>query len=107
MAAIRNTNTKIIHRLPDLSDRELAGRAANLNDQQIVELARLPKGVAAIYQNDWVEPVLCKIAKAEEGERFTYNRPIEDTTDNQHDDAPFRSAHVGIRHQHWNRVRVA
>lgn len=87
MAAIRNTNTKIIHRLPDLSDRELAGRAANLNDQQIVELARLPKGVAAIYQNDWVEPVLCKIAKAEEGERFTYNRPIEDTTDNQHDDA--------------------
>lgn len=87
MAAIRNTNTKIIHRLPDLSDRELAGRAANLNDQQIVELARLPKGVAAIYQNDWVEPVLCKIAKAEEGEHFTYNRPIEDTTDNQHDDA--------------------
>lgn len=87
MAAIRNTNTKIIHRLPDLSDRELAGRAASLNDQQIVELARLPKGVAAIYQNDWVEPVLCKIAKAEEGERFTYNRPIEDTTDNQHDDA--------------------
>lgn len=87
MAAIRNTNTKIIHRLPDLSDRELAGRAANLNDQQIVELARLPKGVAAIYQNDWVEPVLCKIAKAEDGERFTYNRLIEDTTDNQHDDA--------------------
>lgn len=87
MAAIRNTNTKIIHRLPDLSDRELAGRAANLNDQQIVELARLPKGVAAIYQNDWVEPVLCKIAKAEEGERFTYNRPTEDTADNQHDDA--------------------
>ncbi|MCI6263943.1 MAG: ATP-binding protein [Collinsella sp.] len=87
MAAIRNTNTKIIHRLPDLSDRELAGRAANLNDQQIVELARLPKGVAAIYQNDWVEPVLCKIAKAEDGEHFTYSRPIEDTTDNQHDDA--------------------
>ena len=86
MAAIRNTNTKIIHRLPDLSDRELAGRAANLNDQQIIELARLPKGVAAIYQNDWVEPVLCKIAKAEEGERFTYNRPADGTTDNQHDD---------------------
>lgn len=86
MAAIRNTNTKIIHRLPDLSDRELAGRAANLNDQQIVELARLPKGVAAIYQNDWVEPVLCKIAKAEDGERFTYNRPAGDATGNQYDD---------------------
>lgn len=87
MAAIRNTNTKIIHRLPDLSDRELAGRAANLNDQQIVELARLPKGVAAIYQNDWVEPVLCKIAKAEDGERFMYSRPIGDVASNQNDDA--------------------
>lgn len=87
MAAIRNTNTKIIHRLPDLSDRELAGRAANLNDQQIVELARLPKGVAAIYQNDWVEPVLCKIAKAEDGEHFTYSRPIDDVASNQSDDA--------------------
>ena len=87
MAAIRNTNTKIIHRLPDLSDRELAGRAANLNDQQIVELARLPKGVAAIYQNDWVEPVLCKITKAENGERFIYSRPIDDVASSKSDDA--------------------
>lgn len=87
MAAIRNTNTKIIHRLPDLSDRELAGRAANLNDQQIIELARLPKGIAAIYQNDWVEPVLCKIAKAEDSEHFTFSRPIDDVASNQSDDA--------------------
>ena len=75
MAAIRNTNTKIIHRLPDLSDRELAGRAANLNDQQIIELARLPKGVAAVYQNDWVEPVLCKVTKADDNEPLIYERP--------------------------------
>ena len=75
MAAIRNTNTKIIHRLPDLSDRELVGRAANLNDQQIVELARLPKGVAAVYQNDWVEPVLCKVDKADDNKPLVYARP--------------------------------
>ncbi|WP_286027458.1 ATP-binding protein [Bifidobacterium ruminantium] len=72
MAAIRNTNTKIIHRLPDLSDRELVGRAANLNDPQIVELARLPKGVAAVYQNDWVEPVMCKVSKADDAEPLVY-----------------------------------
>lgn len=72
MAAIRNTNTKIIHRLPDLSDRELVGRAANLNDSQIVELARLPKGVAAVYQNDWVEPVMCKVSKADDAEPLVY-----------------------------------
>lgn len=61
MSVIRNTNTKIILRLPDISDRELCGRAASLDDEQIIELAKLPTGVAAVYQNDWIEPVLCKI----------------------------------------------
>lgn len=61
MSAIRNTNTKIIMRLPDQSDRELVGRAANLNDDQITELSKLPCGVAAIYQNEWIQPILCKV----------------------------------------------
>jgi DNA helicase HerA-like ATPase len=61
MAVIRNTNTKIILRLPDESDRVLVGKAANLNDDQIVELAKLQCGVAAVYQNDWIQPVLCKV----------------------------------------------
>ena len=61
MSVIRNTNTKIILRLPDLSDRELVGKAANLNDDQIEELARLKTFVAAVYQNNWLEPVLCNI----------------------------------------------
>lgn len=61
MAVIRNTNTKIIMRLPDLGDRELVGKAANLNDNQIEELAKLPCGVAAVYQNEWVQPVLCEV----------------------------------------------
>lgn len=65
MSVIRNTNTKIMMRLPDQTDRELVGRSANLNDDQITELARLPKGVAAIYQNEWVQPILCKILKAD------------------------------------------
>ena len=61
MAVIRNTNTKIIHRLPDQTDRELVGKAAGLNEQQIEELAKLECGIAAIYQNDWIEPILGKI----------------------------------------------
>lgn len=93
MAAVRNTNTKIIHRLPDLSDRELAGRAANLNDQQIIELARLPKGVAAVYQNDWVEPVLCKVTKADGSEPLIYEQPTPTApADNTNAAAPIASA---------------
>ena len=63
MAAIRNTNTKIVMRLPDQGDRELVGKAMHLNDDQIAELAKLPRGVAAVYQNEWVESVLCKVER--------------------------------------------
>ena len=70
-AVIRNTNTKIILRLPDADDRRLVGKAAALDDAQIEELARLPKGVAAVYQNDWVEAVLCKF------ERFECNQEYD------------------------------
>ena len=59
-AVIRNTNTKIILRLPDIDDRKLVGKAEALKDIQIDELAKLPMGVAAVYQNDWVEAVLCQ-----------------------------------------------
>ena len=64
-SAIRNTNTKVILRLPDRSDRELVGRAAALTDAQIEELARLERGVAAVYQNDWLEPVLVTLDRQE------------------------------------------
>lgn len=66
-SAIKNTNTKIIMRLPDESDRKLAGKAAGLNDGQVDEIAKLPGGVAVVYQNDWLEAVLCKVGKYEGG----------------------------------------
>lgn len=78
MAVIRNTNTKIIMRLPDQGDRELVGYAANLNDDQITELAKLPCGVAAVYQNEWVKPVLCKVEKFEGNSRPYKFIPSED-----------------------------
>ena len=77
ISAIRNTNTKIIMRLPDESDRRLAGKSAGLKDEQLDEIAKLPKGVAVVYQNDWVEPLLCNIQKykGEEG-RYQYKPGI-------------------------------
>lgn len=76
MSVIRNTNTKIIMRLPDYSDRELVGRAANLNDDQIIEIAKLKPGVAAVYYNGWINPVLCKIPYSKKDNSST----IENTT---------------------------
>lgn len=79
MAVIRNTNTKIILRLPDQDDRELVGKAANLNDDQITELAKLPCGVAAVYQNEWVEPVLCKVDEFQKQDTpYSYEKPAKD-----------------------------
>lgn len=71
-AAIKNTNTKIVMRLPDEDDRKVSGKAAGMNDKQIDEIAKLPTGVAVVYQNDWVSPVLCKIDQME-GSRVIFN----------------------------------
>lgn len=65
MSVIRNTNTKIIMRLPDQGDRELVGKASNLNEDQIKELSKLPCGVGAVYQNEWITPILCKVGLVE------------------------------------------
>ena len=82
VSAIRNTNTKIIMRLPDEVDRRLAGKAAALKDEQLDEIAKLPKGVAVVYQNDWIEPVLCKINKCEgKEEKYNYTREYTEKID--------------------------
>lgn len=82
MAVIRNTNTKIIFGLPDVSDRELVGRSASLNDSQIVELSKLKTGIAAVYQNNWLEPVLCHVHLCKNDEiPFKRKEPKEEADD--------------------------
>ena len=73
-AVIRNTNTKMILRLPSEEDRKLVGKSAGLNDKQIEELAKLEMGVAAVYQNEWNEPILCKVNYYPEPENC-YQKP--------------------------------
>ena len=53
-------------RLPEAVDCETVGRSIGLSEEQILELSRLDKGVAAIFQNDWLETVLTKIDKCSE-----------------------------------------
>lgn len=64
-AAIKNTNTKILMRLPDKEDADVAGSAVGLKDEQIKELSKLQTGVAVLMQNNWLEAVLTQI------DRFT------------------------------------
>ena len=77
ISAIRNTNTKIIMRLPEENDRKIAGKSAALKEEQINEIARLPKGVAVVYQNDWIEAVLCQINKFDGEEKDYHYRDEE------------------------------
>ena len=65
IAAIKNTNTKIVLRTPEANDRDAVGRSIGLTADQVNEIAKLPSGVAVVYQNDWVSPVLTMIDKAE------------------------------------------
>ena len=73
-AVIRNTNTKIIFRLPDEHDCELVGKSIALSDVQINELAKLPAFVAVIHQNDWIEAVLCKSEKYDKERKYAFNK---------------------------------
>ena len=71
-AVIRNTNTKLVFRLPDETDCERVGKSIALKPEQIRELTKLPSFVAAVYQNDWVEAVLCKSEKFDKEKPFSY-----------------------------------
>ncbi|MCL1623432.1 ATP-binding protein [Moraxella sp. Tifton1] len=82
MSAIRNTNTKIVMRLPDEADRRLVGKASAVNEEQLEEIAKLPKGVAVVYQNDWLEPVLCKVSHCDNEEKpYRYQASPTDLLD--------------------------
>lgn len=65
IAAIKNTNTKIIMKLPEKEDCEIVGHSVSLSDEQIEELPKLGTGIAVIMQNNWSEANLTKIDKSE------------------------------------------
>ncbi len=74
IAAIKNTNTKIVLRTPEANDREAVGRSIGLTRDQVEEIAKLPSGVAVVYQNNWISPVLTMINKADV-EEIPYKSP--------------------------------
>lgn len=63
-AALANTSTKIIMRLSKYEDCQSAGHSIGLHEAQIREIGKLGRGMAVVYQSNWLEPVLALIGKA-------------------------------------------
>lgn len=58
---IKNTNTKIVHRLFSADDREVIGNAITLSDEQKNFLPSLQTGQAVVYGGGWHGAVLTQI----------------------------------------------
>jgi hypothetical protein len=52
-------------RTPEANDRNAVGRSLGLNVDHLIDIAMLRGGVAVVYQNDWISPVLTMIDKAD------------------------------------------
>lgn len=82
-SVIRNTNTKIILRLPEGSDRREVGLAASLNEDQINEIPKLKTGVSIVYQNNWLQPVLCAFEKYENENPYVHKEDVTSLSQNK------------------------
>ncbi|MDD2507558.1 MAG: DUF87 domain-containing protein [Aliarcobacter skirrowii] len=63
---IKNTNIKIIHRTMDYEDREIVGKAINLTDDQILDIAELKAGEAIVHNRDIHQAFMVKIDEFKE-----------------------------------------
>ena len=54
--ALKNTNIKIVHRLPGQDDREALGATMNITPEQGLYLAKLPPGQAALFIEGYEKP---------------------------------------------------
>lgn len=77
-SVISNTQTKVFFMLPEREDRSVAASSLELNLDQQGELARLPIGVAVVYQNAWAEPIMSKIKYFDNSKMKAYIYPNRD-----------------------------
>lgn len=86
---IKNTNIKIIHRTMDYEDRDIVGKAINLTDEQILDIAELKAGEAIVHNRDVHQAFMVKIDEFRE-EKISndeiYNFYINFIQEKKHDD---------------------
>ena len=59
--AIKNTNVKIVHRLPGKDDREVIGATMNLGEEQEPYLSKLSPGESAIFMEGFEKPTFVRV----------------------------------------------
>ncbi len=79
--ALKNTNTKIIHKLPGGDDRDAVANTMNLSTEQTTYMSRLPKGQALFSSEELVNPTLINVTNSRTefdlAERISENRVSE------------------------------
>lgn len=63
---IKNTNTKIIHKIFSRDDKEIVGSTMSLNDKQKDYLSKMKVGEAVIFSQGWDKAVNVKIKMTDE-----------------------------------------
>ena len=76
ISVMRTTNTKVILRLPEGGDRDIVGATMGLTPEQVFEISRFKTGLCAVYQQNWLEAVLCQVDRAGH-EAKVYTRPAQ------------------------------
>ena len=66
---IKNTATKILHRLPAVDDRETVGATMNLDEDQSRFVVTLRRGVAAVFTDETDRPLVVRVEDGTDGER--------------------------------------
>lgn len=100
ISAIKNTNTKIVMRLPERNDFETIGNAFSLTEEQIREIARLRRGTAIVSQTGWLEPVMVSIDRATD----VYEVPVKKLTAEPLDDGSIEGLLEIVNRQFDNEV---
>jgi hypothetical protein len=63
---IKNTNTKIIHKIFSKDDKEIVGSTMSLNDKQKDYLSKMKVGEAVMFSQGWDKAVNVKIKMTDE-----------------------------------------
>ena len=71
---LKNTNTKIIHKLFARDDKESVGDTMSMNDEQKAYLSNLKTGEAVIFSEGWNKPILAKISMISNTSEINVNK---------------------------------